>query len=294
MRVAVIINPISGPRRHRSVSDCAALATEVLGRRGITVDVHVTTARGDARTRSEQARGDGADVIVAWGGDGTINEVAGGIAFSDVALGIVPGGSGNGLARDLGIPLEAADALEAVATGTPRRIDGGQIDAALFFNVAGIGLDALIATHIARPDARRGLAGYARVTFGELPRYRAQHYDIECDGRRHAHRALFIAVANSRQYGHGAQIAPAARLDDGRLDLVVVEAQPLWRIVSRVPELFRGTLSSGRGLTMQPMTLARIRADQAIAYHADGEPGLAGAAVEVRVHPSALTVIVPK
>jgi diacylglycerol kinase (ATP) len=294
MRVVVIINPISGPRRHRTVNDCAALASDVLGRYGMSVEVRVTTARGDARTFSERARADGAQIVVAWGGDGTINEVAGGIAFSDVALGIVPGGSGNGLARDLGIPLDAGHALEAVASGTVRRIDGGRIDTALFFNVAGIGLDALIATHIARPDARRGLSGYARVTFGELPRYRAQHYDVECEGRSHSHRALFIAVANSRQYGHGAQIAPAARLDDGRLDLVVVEAQPLWRILKRIPELFRGTLAPGTGLTMQSMTLARIRAQQAIAYHADGEPGLAGPTVEVRVHPAALAVIVPK
>jgi YegS/Rv2252/BmrU family lipid kinase len=290
MRAVVVINPISGPRRHRSVADCTALAMEVFARHGIAVDVRVTTARGDARAFSEQARADGAGLVCAWGGDGTINEVAGGIAFSDVALGIVPGGSGNGLARDLGIPLEAAPALEVAATGRIRRIDAGQIDSTLFFNVAGVGLDALIARHIARPGARRGLSGYAGMTLGELPRYRAQRYEIECGGAAREHRALFIALANSRQYGNGAQIAPAARLDDGRLEIVVVEAQPLWRILSQVPSLFRGTLAPGPGLVMESITHATIRAGGPIAYHADGEPGLADSPLEVRVHPAALLV----
>ena len=294
MRAVLIINPISGPRRHRSVIDGTALARAVFARHGIDVDVRVTTARGDARAFSERARAEGVQIVAAWGGDGTINEVASGIAFSDTVLGIVPGGSGNGLARELGIPLDAASALEVVAAGRTRRIDAGQVDSALFFNVAGVGLDALIARHIARPDARRGFSGYAQLTLGELPRYRAERYEIECDGVRREHRALFIALANSRQYGNGAQIAPAARLDDGRLDLVIVEAQPLWRIATRVPDLFRGTLTTGHGLVMQPMRAATIRAASPIAFHADGEPGLAGPTVEVRVHAGALSVVVPK
>jgi len=294
MRAVVIINPISGPRRHRSVADCTALAKAVFSRHDITAEVRVTTARGDARAFGEQARADGAEIVVAWGGDGTINEVGSAIAFSEVALGIVPGGSGNGLARDLGIPLHAERALEIAASGRRRRIDAGQIDTALFFNVAGIGLDALIARHIAHPTAQRGLSGYARVTFVELPRYRARHYEIECEGRCSAERALIIALANSRQYGNGALIAPAARLDDGRLDLVVVKAQPLWRILARLPHLFRGTLSNAHGLTMASMTGVTIRSADPIAYHADGEPGLGASAVEVRVHPAALSVVVPK
>jgi YegS/Rv2252/BmrU family lipid kinase len=292
MRAVVVINPISGPRRHRSVADCTALARDVFTRHGIAAEVRVTTARGDARAFGQQARADGAEIVVAWGGDGTINEVGSAIAFSDVALGIVPGGSGNGLARDLGIPLHAERALEIAASGRRRRIDAGQIDTALFFNVAGIGLDALIARHIAHPKAQRGLTGYARVTFVELPRYRAQRYEIECEGRCSAERAVIIALANSRQYGNGALIAPAARLDDGRLDLVVVKAQPLWRILARLPHLFRGTLSDAHGVTMESMTGVTIRSTDPIAYHADGEPGLAASTVQVRVHPAALSVIV--
>lgn len=293
MRAVLIINPISGPHRHRSIEASDTLARDILGRDGLTVDVRVTTARGDARAFSQQARADGADIVVAWGGDGTINEVASALAFSEVPLGIVPGGSGNGLARELGIPLEAALALELVARGRTRRIDAGQIDTALFFNVAGIGVDAVIARAIARPDARRGLFGYARVTLVELPRYRAAAYRIECDGRVEQRRAMLIALANSRQYGNGALIAPAARLDDGRLDLVVVESQPLWRIMAQLPDLFRGRLVPAPGLSMESFTSATIQADGPIAYHADGEPGQGGAAVEVAVRPGALLVRAP-
>jgi YegS/Rv2252/BmrU family lipid kinase len=294
MRAVVIINPVSGPRRHRSIEACASLAHAVFARHGGTAEVRVTTARGDARAWSEQARADGADLVLAWGGDGTINEVASGLAFSDVPLGIVPGGSGNGLARDLGIPLDPESALTLAASGRTRRIDAGRIDSSLFFNVAGIGLDALIARHIARPDAQRGLTGYARITLLELPRYRPERYVIDCDGATHERRAVFIALANSRQYGNGAQIAPDARLDDGRINLVVVEAQPLWRMLSRLPEFFQGRLQPGPGLVMQPITTATIRAEGPIGYHADGEPGSASSSVHVRVHEGALLVRVPK
>lgn len=293
MRAVLVINPISGPRRHRSIADASALARERLGRYGYDVEVHVTSARGDARAFSEAARAERADVVIAWGGDGTINEVASGLAFSDLPLGIVPGGSGNGLARDLGIPLEAGPAFDAIGTGRTRRIDAGQIDDALFFNVAGIGLDALIAREIAEPDARRGLSGYARLTFRALPRYQPQTYTVECNGTVRTTRAILIALANSRQYGNGAMIAPAARLDDGRLDLVIVEAQPLWRILVRMPELFRGQLTSSRGVVMTPFTTASIAGQAPVAYHADGEPGVAGGAVGVRAHAHALRVHVP-
>ena len=104
---------------------------------------------------------------------------------------------------------------------------------------------------------------------------------------------MFVAFANSRQYGNDARIAPMARLDDGLLDLVVVEAQPLWSIMARIPDLFRGRLQPGRGLHMHTMTSASIGAERPIAYHADGEPGLAGTSLRVAVEPESLLVRVP-
>lgn len=291
----VVINPFSGPRRDRSMDACAAMARDILGRHGLSVEIAVTGKRGDGCEFSRQARDRGAGMVVAWGGDGTINDVASGLVGSDVALGIVPGGSGNGLARDVGIPLDAAAALEVAGGGRTRLIDCGRIDETVwFFNIAGVGLDALISHQISRPGARRGLAGYAKLTFGELPKYRPQVYRIECDGVIEERRAMFIAFANSRQYGNDAQIAPAARLDDGLLDVVIVDAQPLWRVVAQIPNLFRGRLEPRPGLHMQTMTAARIESEGPIAYHADGEPGTgSGGSLQVSVVPASLFVRAP-
>jgi diacylglycerol kinase (ATP) len=293
MRAVVIINPISGPSRRRSVEDCRALATAFGLRHGVEVEVLVTGARGDARAFAARARAAGVELVAAWGGDGTINEVASALVFSETSLAIVPGGSGNGLARDLGVPLDATAALELAMSGSRRVIDAGQIDESWFFNVAGIGLDALIAAHIARPGVRRGLAGYARVTFAELPRYRARHYTIEHAGTTLTYRALIIAVANSRQYGNGAQIAPTARLDDGHLDLVVVESQPLWRLIVQIPAFFNGRLRAGRGLHMTPVVDAVVRGTGPLEYHVDGEPNVGADALRVTTRPRALRVVAP-
>lgn len=290
----VIVNPFSGPKRRRSVEVKSALARDVLSRHGLAVEVAVTNKRGHGRELSRQARDRGMGIVVAWGGDGTINEVASGLVGSDVALGIVPGGSGNGLARDLGIPLDPAGALEIVGGGRTRRIDSGRIDDDVwFFNIAGVGLDALISHQIAQPGAQRGFAGYIRLTFGELPWYRPQLYRVDCDGEANDRHAMFIAFANSRQYGNDAKIAPAARLDDGLLDVVVVEAQPLWRILSKIPHLFQGRLKPGRGLHMHTMTAATIESARPIAYHADGEPGAGGTSLRVTVVPASLSVRAP-
>jgi diacylglycerol kinase family enzyme len=172
-------------------------------------------------------------------------------------------------------------------------IDAGQVDDCWFFNVAGVGLDAQIARHMTRPGARRGLAGYVQLTFSELPFYRAQPYTIDLSGTSASYRALFVAIANSRQYGNGAQIAPAARLDDGHLDLVIVESQPLWRLLAQVPALFGGTLRSGRGLQMIPITEAVIRGSGSLAFHVDGEPMHGGNALRIRTRPGALAVMAP-
>ncbi|MDH4064424.1 MAG: diacylglycerol kinase family lipid kinase [Acidobacteriota bacterium] len=292
MRALVVINPVSGSGR-RVVEDCAALARRVLTSHGFEARIAVTTARGDARRMVADARSAGVTRVVAWGGDGTINEVGSALAFSDIPMAVVPGGSGNGLARDLGVPLDPLAALELAAAGRTRVIDAGQLDEALFFNVAGLGLDAAIAERLARPGARRGLAGYVQATCAELPRYQARPYRIEGMDGPIEHDAWFVAVANSRQYGNGAQIAPAARLDDGRLDLVVVEAQPLWRVLCLLPSFFRGTLAPGPGLHMSQMEAASISSAAAIAYHVDGEPGLGGRTVQVRIRPSALCVVCP-
>jgi YegS/Rv2252/BmrU family lipid kinase len=230
-------------------------------------------------------------VVVAWGGDGTVNEVAGALAGTPVPLGIVAAGSGNGLADELGLPHAPGPALGVALSAATRRIDCGEIDGAPFFNVAGIGLDAGIAARFQQREAgRRGLRAYVAITTSELLRHRPARYTLSAHGESFTRDALLIALANSRQYGHGARIAPAARLDDGRIEVVVVEAQPLARIALRLPSLFLGTLKDSRGLLMRSWTEATISADGPIGYHLDGEVGQGGTTVTVRVRPGVLRV----
>ncbi|MEZ5287982.1 MAG: diacylglycerol kinase family lipid kinase [Vicinamibacterales bacterium] len=288
----VIINPGSGPVR-RPIDGRVLLARDAFRRHGYDVEVVVTTARGDAREGARRARAAGAAVVAAWGGDGTLNEVGSALAFSQVPMAIVPGGSGNGLARELGIPLDPARALEIAATGRRRVIDAGSVDDSLFFNVAGVGLDALIAERLTRPGARRGLRGYVQATCAELPRYRAVPYTVQLAQEARQYDAWFVAMANSQQYGNGARIAPAARLDDGILDLVVVEAQPLWRLVQRIPALFRGTLEPGPGLHMAQTDSLELVGASPITFHTDGEPCRGGTRIRARVRPGALIVVCP-
>jgi YegS/Rv2252/BmrU family lipid kinase len=293
MRALVVINPVSGPARHRPVDRSRTLAETVLSRAGWTVEVAVTGAAGDAHRLAQAACASGTDLVVAWGGDGTINEVASALAFTSVALGIVPGGSGNGLARELGIPRDPAGALGVAAGARRRTIDAGEVDGRLFFNAAGIGLDAAIAAHMAVPGAQRGFSGYVRLALRDGLRYRARHYVVTHDGQAVRHHALFMAFANSRQYGNDAHIAPRARLDDGLLDLVVVENQPVWRLLGQTRALFRGTLQPGPRLRMTTFTELAVAGAAPLAFHVDGEPGVGGVEVVVRARPRALVVACP-
>ena len=127
----------------------------------------------------------------------------------------------------------------------------------------------------------------------ELARYAPREYDIAWDGGHRTAPALFVALANSRQYGGHGCIAPAAVLDDGRLDLVIVDNLPMWRVLARLPAFFRGTLQSGHGLTMEPCTSLRLTATGPWELHLDGEPRSGSGALEVRLHPRALTVVRP-
>lgn len=290
---ALIINPVSGRGLSaRQVAESAAMARRVLASAGVEADVEVTRGAGDARRLTAEAVAGGARLVIVWGGDGTINEAGSVLLSSAIPLGIVAAGSGNGLARDLGVPSDVPAALITAATGTTRAIDAGRMDGRAFFNVAGIGLDARVADRFAS-GARRGLRTYLAIAARELWRAEPREYAVTVGSATCSYNALMIAFANSRQFGNGALIAPRARLDDGTLEMVVVTEQPLWRIARRVPPLFRGTLAEGPGLTMRSIGAASVEAPGAMPFHIDGEPCVGRDRIQVEVMPRALRVRVP-
>jgi diacylglycerol kinase family enzyme len=189
--------------------------------------------------------------------------------------------------------------MTLAATGGTRAIDGGDLDGSLFFNVAGIGLDARIAGRLATEGHRRGLMGYVFATVAELRSYEACAYSIsnavDADGTALTgdivdRPALFIALANSRQYGSGAQIAPQALLDDGRMEVVIVEPQSGMSIARHLPALFGGRLQEGPGLLMRSAAAMEIACAQPIPFHVDGEPRMGGRRLRMQTRRGILQV----
>lgn len=290
--LAIIINPISGGAGGGAGASRAELARAVVARRKIDAAIHITERPNHARELAHAAKASGAERVIAWGGDGTINEVASVLAFSHVAMGIVPAGSGNGLARELGLPFDAGRALERALGGPPRAIDVGEIEQRLFVNVAGIGLDAHVAARFnAADNLRRGPRAYVAMTAAALLRYRATTYDIITAEGRTTKTALMIVLANGTEFGNRILIARGARVDDGLLDIVVVEERSRLATISRVPWLLARSIHRVPVWSTRPAIEVTIETSQPILFHVDGEPVQGGPKVSARIHPGALKIV---
>ena len=286
----MIINPASGARgRAAAVADRVELARRVAEACGETADVFVTERAGHARDLARTARAGGARLVVAWGGDGTVNEVASALAFGDVPLGIVPAGSGNGLAHELGISDDPATALAAACRAVPRTIDAGEIDGRLFVNVAGIGFDAYIAARFnASNNRRRGLAGYALLIARSLPGYACGRYEIVTPDARATVCAVMVVLANGTEFGNRLRIAPGARIDDGALDLVIVTERSRLETVWNMRWL--GSIDRSSIWSSRRVRQVAIDSDVPMIFHVDGEPIHGGLHLDAKVHAGALRV----
>jgi len=288
--IAIIINPLSGGASRATGRRRAELASDALARSGEEGEVFLTEGRGHGRELAAAASKRGARLVIAWGGDGTINEIASALVFNPTALGIVPSGSGNGLARELKIRSRPEHAIADAMRASPRLIDAGELGGRLFVNLAGLGFDAHVAACFDRDaTGRRGLRTYARLTAREIFRYQAGTYCV--DGVT-VDRALLVTIANSGQFGNGARVAPSARLDDGLLDLVIFQERTRVGAIATIPRFFTGGFERLRGVTVRKIERISITADRPIPFHVDGEPVEGGTVLEGRVLPSALRVAV--
>jgi diacylglycerol kinase (ATP) len=264
----------------------------VLEQHGEAADVRITERAGHARDLAASAAARGARMVIAWGGDGTINEVASALAFGDVPLGIVASGSGNGLASELGIDPRPERALAAAITSAPISMDLGEIGGRLFANIAGIGIDAHVAAQFNHArNVGRGFIGYLSIGTRALFSYIPATYTIAVDGGAGTVvRALAVVVANSAQYGNGARIAPGARVDDGALDLVVLEERSRFATICQTPRLFTGAMARVPGCSMQRLHELTISCAEPMMFHVDGEPVQGSTTLTARVHPGALRI----
>jgi YegS/Rv2252/BmrU family lipid kinase len=291
MSVTVIINPISGGQGPGAARRKAQIAISAIEAHGDRPEVLLTERVGHARELAAGALQRGARLVLAWGGDGTINEIASALVFGEVPLGIIPAGSGNGLARELGVSTVAERAIAEALAADGRLMDVGEIEGRYFVNVAGIGFDAHIASQFAS-SKRRGFLGYAGITARALRSYVPLTYRITRDGVTDEARAILVTIANSAQFGNGARIAPGARVDDGQLDLVLVQERSRFRTICALPRLFNGTADRFPGCTTTRIRDVTIESDMPLTYHVDGEPILGGTRLRARVHPGALRVAV--
>lgn len=292
MRVAAIINPISGAGADRDAATRrVAILTAQLERRGLPASIAITTSSGHARELAVAAAQDHADLVIVWGGDGTVNEAGAALLGTRTAIGLVPAGSGNGLAAALGTPRDSVAAIARALDGKRRAIDAGVIDGRPFFNIAGVGVDARIARRFnERAPGSRGAWPYIAIGVHEGCRYCAQEYDVELDGETRRLRAMLIAFANGGEYGIGARLSADARLDDGLLDAVIVEDRWIVARFWHARHLATGTPGRAPRVTTRQVRRAVIRSETPIEYHADGEVGVAQNAVEVSIRPGALWV----
>lgn len=291
-RPLAIVNP------HAGVVARAAMAA-VRGARGRWqgLEVWLTERRGHARDLAEQAVREEREVVIACGGDGTVNEIGGALLGTSVTLGLLPAGSGNGLGRALGISRNPMRALLALSSAVPRLMDVGTVNGKPFLNVAGAGFDAAVGRAYdihGQAGRRRGLASYFRVGLRTAWGYRCEEFQLEVGGRRGpTGKFLVVAFANGQQYGGGALIAPLARLDDGLVDVVTIEDATLAELLWHAPLFPMGRIEAFHRYARTPAQSAVLTGSGPIAYHRDGEPEPPVDKLEMKVMTRALRVLVP-
>lgn len=292
MKVAAIINPISGAGADARVAERRrALIAEAFDRRGLHGTIHFTERAGHARDLARTALTDRMDLVIVWGGDGTVNEIGTALMGTTTPLGLIPAGSGNGLAAALSCSSDPRTAIDRALDGTSRPIDAGMLGNRPFFNIAGIGVDARIAALFnTRERGSRGRWPYVLIGIREGCRYVSRDYELELDGDTRPVRALLIAFANGGEYGNGIKLCARAELDDGLLDAMVVEERSVLARFWHARHLAKGTPHRAPRVTLRQIHRAVVRSSGPIEYHVDGEPGVADDGIEIGIRPRALWV----
>jgi diacylglycerol kinase (ATP) len=284
--ISFLINPISGGKSKSRFPDMAA---RHLDREKFNATYLFTENRGHAFEIAADLIKNNTDIVVAVGGDGTINEIASALEGSGKTLGIIPYGSGNGLARSLGIPLNDEKAVLRLNNLHLNTIDSGSVNEKKFFNMAGIGFDAHISALFAN-HVKRGIRGYVKTTIAEISNYLPQHYKLTIDGVDYEREAFMISIANSSQFGNNAHISPFASLKDGLLDVCIIKPFPLYQFPVLGYRMFSKSTHRSKYVEIIKGKEIRIVREFAGAVHVDGEPCGMGQELNIGISPLSLTV----
>jgi YegS/Rv2252/BmrU family lipid kinase len=287
-KVLFIVNPISGTIQKKGVIQ--AIENKV-DKNQFEAFIRKTEYAGHATEIAQEAVIQGFDVVVAVGGDGTVNEVAKSLIHSKTALYIIPTGSGNGLARHLGIPLDTTKALEYLHQANTDVIDVCQLNEKAFFCTSGVGFDATVA-HQFSLQKQRGFLTYIKTCIQCFRNFKLQEYEIQVDNEQTIKtKAFIVALANAGQYGNNAYIAPKADIADGLIDICIVKALSFWACIIFVWRLFTKTLHKSKLITFMKAKKVRILRSHSDMTHIDGEPVEMPERLDYSIDSKALNVI---
>lgn len=288
-QLLLIVNPVSGVGGKESIEPLVKSRLEPLGYKITTA---FTCARGDATRLARQAVKEGCYGVIAAGGDGTINETAVALCNSNAVLGIIPCGSGNGLARHLGIPLDIEKAVDIIAEGNIVRSDYGSVNSRPFFCTFGVGFDAAVSNTFAK-QPRRGKLAYIKSAISEYVKFHPQVYTISANGHVLTEKAFLVTCCNASQYGNNAYIAPGASITDGLLDVTVVHSgNPLSAAVLGF-DLLTGYINRNTLIQTFRAPAAAIYRNHEGEAHLDGEPVMMPDILDFRCHHRGLHIFTP-
>lgn len=286
----LVINPISGTGNKKDVPPVVEKCVRQLG---FDLDVRFTGGAGDATAFAAEAARKSYHGVLACGGDGTINETATALCGSQTALGIIPAGSGNGLARHLGIPVDLNAALDVISAGNIVASDYGSANGIPFFCTFGMGFDAAVSHRFAR-QSRRGLLSYVKSAISEYIQYRPQTYTLSANGKLLTEKAFLVAVCNASQWGNNAYIAPDASLTDGLLDITVVHSgSPIDTAVMGM-DIFTGLITKNTMVHCFRAPAVAIYRSKEGEAHIDGEPMMMPDIIDIKCHRGALRIFTPE
>lgn len=286
-KILFVINPISGGKKKTAFNK---KVLEVLDMQKFKPTFQQTTRPNHAYELGKKAIEEGYDAVVAVGGDGTINELGAALVGSNIPMGIIPEGSGNGLALYLGIPMNETSAINRLNRFETVEVDCGVINDKPFFNIAGLGFDASVSDRFAN-DSIRGPIGYLRSAINVISNYKPCKYELTIDGEVYEREAFMISVANSPQYGNNAYIAPNASVNDGILDVCIVHKFPLYILPMMVFHLFNRSADQSDYVEIIPGKDIVIKRKDQGPIHVDGEPIAMNGELNINVKPKALKII---
>lgn len=289
-KVLFIINKHSGAGYRKDVEGKILAHCD---QQSLECTISFTEKPGHATELARDAQQQDFSMVFAVGGDGTVNETARALVNGQLPLGILPKGSGNGLARHLGIPLSFNQALHALLPA--QRIaymDTFRINGHISVNVSGIGFDGHIASLFGK-NGKRGFFNYARLVLGEFKKYQESDFEVSLDGKPADRSAFIVALANSSQFGNNARVAPQASIYDQLLDVCFIHKVPFTQAIPFATRMFSGRLHTSSFVDIHKVKAVTIRAAHPMAYHIDGEPMPASQQFEIEILPGSLPILVP-